>query len=262
MNILIAVGIFALIGLVAGILLTVASKVFEVRVDERIEKINDALPQVNCGSCGFSGCSDYAEAIISKGARCDMCRPGGEKTAKEIAKIMGVDVTVSEPEVAFVRCHGDCHITPHKYLFGGVQSCAACNRFYSGSKTCTSGCLGYGDCAHVCPQGAISIIDRIAKVDKSKCIGCGLCVDACPNGLIVVRKISQSVDVTCSSKDSARVTKSLCEGGCVGCKLCEKNCEKGAIHIVDNHAVIDYDKCDNCGKCADVCKIGSVMRLG
>lgn len=88
MNILIAVGIFALIGLVAGILLTVASKVFEVRVDERIEKINDALPQVNCGSCGFSGCSDYAEAIVSKGARCDMCRPGGEKTAKEIAKIM------------------------------------------------------------------------------------------------------------------------------------------------------------------------------
>jgi Fe-S-cluster-containing hydrogenase component 2 len=161
-----------------------------------------------------------------------------------------------------VRCHGDCHITPHKYVFDGVQSCAACNRFYSGSKTCTSGCLGYGDCAHVCPHGAISIIDRIAKVDKSKCIGCGLCVDACPNGLIVVRKISQSVDVTCSSKDSARVTKSLCEGGCVGCKLCEKNCEKGAIHIVDNHAVIDYDKCDNCGKCADVCKIGSVMRLG
>ena len=49
---------------------------------------------------------------------------------------------------------------------------------------------------------------------------------------------------------------------CTGCKLCEKNCEQGAIHVVDNHAVIDYDKCNNCGKCADVCKIGSVMRIG
>ena len=58
MSILITVGIFAALGLVAGVLLTVASKVFEVKVDERIEKVAEALPQVNCGSCGFSGCAD------------------------------------------------------------------------------------------------------------------------------------------------------------------------------------------------------------
>ena len=39
--------IFAVIGVLAGILLTVASKVFEVKVDERIEKISDVLPQAN-----------------------------------------------------------------------------------------------------------------------------------------------------------------------------------------------------------------------
>ena len=48
--------IFAVLGLLAGVLLTVASKVFEVKVDERIEKISEVLPQANCGACGFAGC--------------------------------------------------------------------------------------------------------------------------------------------------------------------------------------------------------------
>ncbi|MGN0583192.1 MAG: (Fe-S)-binding protein, partial [Oscillospiraceae bacterium] len=49
--------IFAGIGLLAGILLTVASKIFEVKTDERIEKIAEALPQANCGACGYAGCA-------------------------------------------------------------------------------------------------------------------------------------------------------------------------------------------------------------
>jgi hypothetical protein len=38
--------IFSGIGLIAGILLHVASKTFEVKVDEKIEQINEALPQM------------------------------------------------------------------------------------------------------------------------------------------------------------------------------------------------------------------------
>ena len=45
-------------GVLAGVLLTVASKVFYVKVDERREKINETLPQANCGACGFAGCAD------------------------------------------------------------------------------------------------------------------------------------------------------------------------------------------------------------
>ena len=261
MGYVIPIAIFAGLGILAGVLLTVASKVFAVKVDERLEQVSDALPQVNCGSCGFSGCNDYADAIVNKGAECNLCKPGGEGSASKIAKIMGVEVTMSEPEVAFVRCSGDCNTTPHKYDFDGVQSCAACNRFYNGSKLCTSGCLGYGDCVKACPIGAISIIDRIAKVDKSKCIGCGICAKACPDGLIAIRKISQSVDICCSSNDIGRITRSICSSGCIGCKLCEKNCESGAIKVVDNHAVIDYTLCTNCGKCVEVCKIHAVRRI-
>lgn len=258
---LIPIGIFAALGILAGVLLTVASKVFAVETDERVEKIAEALPQANCGACGFSGCNDYADAIVNKGAECNLCKPGGTDSAAVISQIMGVEVTVGEREIAFVRCSGDCNTTPHKYDYDGIQSCSACNRFYNGSKLCTSGCLGYGDCVSVCPEGAISIVDRIAKVDINKCIGCGLCAKACPNNLIAVRKVSQSVDVCCSSNDIGRITRSICHSGCIGCKLCEKNCESGAIKVVDNHAVIDYEKCTNCGKCVDVCKIHAVRRL-
>ena len=56
--------IFAVLGLLAGVLLTVASKVFEVKVDERIEKISEVLPQANCGGCGYPGCSGFADACV------------------------------------------------------------------------------------------------------------------------------------------------------------------------------------------------------
>ena len=262
MSTLIPVLIFAALGVLAGVLLTAAAKIFAVEVDERVDQISEALPQANCGACGFSGCADYADAIVNRGAECGLCKPGGEKSAKAISKIMGVEVTVGEPQVAFVRCAGDCTITPHKYEFDGEQSCAACNRYYNGSKLCTCGCLGYGDCMHVCPQGAISIIDRIAVVDKAKCIGCGLCAKACPNGLIAIRRISQKTDIFCSSSELAKVTHLKCPEGCIGCRMCEKVCETGAITVHDNHAAIDYEKCIDCGKCAEVCKVHAVKLIG
>ena len=96
MEYLIPLAIFAALGILAGVLLTVASKVFAVEVDERVDAIAEALPQANCGACGFSGCADYADAIVNKGAECNLCRPGGEAAAKKIAEIMGVEVTAAE----------------------------------------------------------------------------------------------------------------------------------------------------------------------
>ncbi len=49
-----------------------------------------------------------------------------------------------------------------------------------------------------------------------------------------------------------------CKKGCIGCKLCEKECKFDAIHVVDNHAIIDYEKCKNCGACARKCPRGVI----
>jgi Na+-translocating ferredoxin:NAD+ oxidoreductase RNF subunit RnfB len=250
--------VFGAIGLVAGILLTVCSKVFEVKTDERIEAVNEALPQVNCGSCGFSGCSDYANAIVKNGVPTNLCKPGGKETAAKISSLMGIENMDVAPQAAVVRCSGNCNNTSDKFKFDGIQSCKAAKRFYSGSTACSHGCLGYGDCAAVCPQNAITVTDGLAHVDKSKCIACGLCAKACPNQLIVIHDITNHVDVCCSSTDIGKVVRSVCKSGCIGCKKCEKTCEAGAITVENNLARIDYSKCTSCGKCAEGCPVHAI----
>ncbi len=55
-EILIAVLIISGLGLIFGIGLSYAAKVFAVEVDERITQIREVLPGANCGACGYSGC--------------------------------------------------------------------------------------------------------------------------------------------------------------------------------------------------------------
>ena len=37
-----------------------------------------------------------------------------------------------------------------------------------------------------------------------------------------------------------------------------RNCEQGAIRLENNLAVIDYDKCISCGKCAEKCPVKAI----
>jgi Na+-translocating ferredoxin:NAD+ oxidoreductase RNF subunit RnfB len=49
-EILIPIAILGGIGLFFGIALTIAGRVFEVKKDERVEKIRQILPGANCGA--------------------------------------------------------------------------------------------------------------------------------------------------------------------------------------------------------------------
>ena len=57
------------LGLIFGIGLAIASKVFAVKTDPRVEAIMEVLPNANCGGCGFAGCSAYASAVAEGGGR-------------------------------------------------------------------------------------------------------------------------------------------------------------------------------------------------
>ena len=125
---------------------------------------------------------------------------------------------------------------------------------FSGDRFCTFACLGYGDCAAVCPRDAISITERgIADIDPRKCIGCGLCAGTCPNGIIHLINDVSRVVVKCNNHYKGAEVRKFCLHGCIGCGKCEKNCPEGAITLKDNLATIDYEKCTGCGKCREVC---------
>ncbi len=52
------------------------------------EKILEALPGYNCGSCGFDNCPDYAESIVKKDADLGKCVPGGKEVEDKIKKLV------------------------------------------------------------------------------------------------------------------------------------------------------------------------------
>ena len=90
--IIMPVVILGITGVLMGLFLAFASKKFEVEVDPKVEAILAILPGVNCGACGYPGCSGYASGVALEGAKMTLCAPGGPKIAAKIGDIMGVAV--------------------------------------------------------------------------------------------------------------------------------------------------------------------------
>ena len=90
--IIMPVVVLGITGVLMGLFLAFASKKFEVEVDPKVEAILAILPGVNCGACGYPGCSGYASGVALEGAKMTLCAPGGPKVAAKIGDIMGVAV--------------------------------------------------------------------------------------------------------------------------------------------------------------------------
>ncbi len=241
------------VALVLGGLLAFASIVFKVETDEREEQIAQILPGANCGGCGYAGCGAFAKAIVSEGAEITKCNLMTDDKLNSIAAIMGMQAGKKVKKVAHVSCRGTCDVAKDKYEYYGVADCITASQLGGGPKACSYGCLGLGSCAEKCAFGAISIVDGVAVVDKAKCVGCGACANICPKGLIAVLKDKPTAFVNCASKDKGAVVRNVCDAGCIGCKICEKKCEFDAIHVEDNLAKVDADKCTACGACTEAC---------
>ena len=243
------------LGLIFGAVLAFAARVFAVEVDPREEAIVGCLPGANCGGCGFPGCAGYAAAVVKGEAPVNRCAAGGAAAADQIAEIMGVTADAAVRMVAQVHCTG-CGVDHQKYEYIGVHDCVAAARLPGGGPLgCDYGCLGMGSCEKVCPFDAIHVINGVAKVDEDKCKACNQCVDICPRHIIALEpyKTKRHVTIPCSSHDKGVDARKVCDNGCIGCSLCAKSCPKEAITMVNNLAVIDYDKCIGCGICAQKC---------
>lgn len=254
MQIIVPVLVLGAMGLLFGSGLALASKIFEVKQDERIPLVRAELPGANCGGCGYPGCDALADAIVSGEASINACPVGGAPVAAKIGTIMGEEVIEEAPKTARVLCQGTHDLAPARAQYFGINDCREALNANGGNKGCRYGCLGFGSCVSACPFDAITMTESgIPNIDEEKCTACGTCVVTCPKSVIALMPKDKTIRVGCQNKDKAKLVKPNCEVGCIGCRMCTRVCPTGAITVTDNLASIDYDKCISCGLCIEKC---------
>lgn len=168
MDLLVAVIILAVLGLVFGAILGFASVKFKVEGDPIVDQINDILPQTQCGQCGYPGCKPYAEAIAN-GDEINKCPPGGEAGVKALADLLGREVIPLDEERGEEK--------PPRVAYIREDECIGCTK-----------------CIQACPVDAILGAPKLMHtVIIDECTGCDLCVEPCPVDCIDMIENPQTV---------------------------------------------------------------------
>ncbi len=240
------------LALVFAVVLAVLGKKLAVKENEKVKEVRSRLSGANCGACGYAGCDAFAKAVVEGGADINDCSATAVEKRKEIAEILGVEVNAVPTRVVVKCCGGNQ--AEDKYEYMGYGNCQSMVLLAGGRKKCAWGCVGTGSCTDICPTHAITVGENgYAVVDDELCINCGKCISACPKSIVARIPESAKVYVACSNHQKGKEVKDICKSGCIACGMCARNCPEKAITIVDNLAVIDYDKCTNCGLCASKC---------
>jgi formate dehydrogenase beta subunit len=209
-----AIALMGGLGLVVGIGLAIASKVFYVYVDPLILAVDDILPGANCGGCGQPGCSSNAEAIVAGKASPNSCVAAGPETAEAIAAILGVSVEATEPDIALPGCTYGIADADTKFVYNGMTDCRAAAMLSGGMKVCTIGCLGLGTCAKVCPFDAITMgPNGLPVVNEGRCTGCGTCERVCPKHIITLSSVTRRIIKEYTTEDCTTPCQRACPAG-------------------------------------------------
>lgn len=69
--------VLGLLGILLGIVLSVAKQYLTVEEDPRIDQVEKLLPNYNCGACGTPGCRAFATGILNGEVKnLSRCKPG------------------------------------------------------------------------------------------------------------------------------------------------------------------------------------------
>lgn len=120
------------------------------------DRLDALLPQTQCRQCGFAACRPYAAAMAAGDAGTDRCPPGGEDTARALAKALGKTYAPPDPR------YGVCQ-PPMLAVIVEAR------------------CIGCTLCIQACPVDAIIGAPKLMHgVINEACTGCGLCLPPCP----------------------------------------------------------------------------------
>jgi electron transport complex protein RnfB len=230
------------LAVIFAIALLIASEKLKVTVDPKIDQVHQILPHLDCGACGFPGCSQYAKAVIDNPELIGSCSPGGPKVADAIGSVLNLQTSKSGPlKRPVVHCRARTEDKTFYAVYQGIPTCTSANAL-ANVQACKFGCLGFGDCVRACKFDALHIIDGIAVVDYIKCTGCAACSRACPRNIIEMVPFGSEnmMTVACSSRETGKVTRSMCAVGCIACGICAKQTD--LFKVENNLARLDYIK--------------------
>ncbi len=262
MSFIIAISTMGGLGLLFAGGLALADRKLRVEENPLIGKVNDALPNANCGACGKAGCYDFAVNVVEGKAKVNGCPVGGEETAQKVAAIMGVDAGSTTKMIPRVLCRGGNADAVKKMAdYFGPLSCSAMELVSGGEKMCYYGCVGGGDCAEACPFNAIIMTDDgLPVVIEELCTGCGVCETACPKNVIEMHPIDRKVFVFCKNHDDPKTSKTVCNVACLGCGICARKSD-GAVVMENFLGIVDHEKMDPEKIPFDKCKTGAIRQL-
>jgi len=249
------------LGLFFGFLIAMANKKFYVWEDPRISDVEELLPNSNCGACGQPGCRAFAEGVVKGTFQPSGCTVMGEEDMADVASYLGVDAGQANKRVARLLCAGGKDEAARNSDYAGLETCKAAASVAGGGKACNWGCLGLADCEVACLLDAIYMNDDLLPVVIPElCTACNDCVVACPKDLFELMPIEQKLIVQCKNLLKGDAAEDLCSVACNTCNRCVADSEPGVIEMIDNLAVINYEKNElTSPKAIERCPTGAIV---
>ena len=137
MQIVIAIAILGGLGLVFGLVLAAASKIFYVESDPRLDQLNECLPRRKLWRLRLCRLWRLRRGRSQGRSAHRRAASGGNEAAQAMAAIMGVKAEAVTRKVALVRCSGekiydaDGNLTKGAKIKGnyeGLKDCLAASR--------------------------------------------------------------------------------------------------------------------------------------
>lgn len=106
---------------------------------------------------------------------------------------------------ALVLCSCHKNFSSERNIFNKEYSCVLVNENNGTGTDCKFACIGLGDCAKICPQNAIKIINKTAVITE-QCSGCGKCINVCPLNIIRLVPENTTEYTLCGNKSGEKTS--------------------------------------------------------